>query len=107
MEGDASRHLMVMQGVHSVPGVQGHQAHGPQAAGDPRALQAVHRGEPRHCGAPAPLAEVSLPADDDRPEHQAAGSHRAQPHLCLRRRVRVHTDVDFEVRFRGRGCALQ
>ena len=53
LDGDAGRHLQVVQEVHPLPGVKGHQAHGPRAAEDPRAFQTVHRGEPRHCGAPA------------------------------------------------------
>ena len=43
VEGDAGGHLQV-QGVRSLPGVQGHQAHRPWAPRDPGALQPVHRG---------------------------------------------------------------
>ena len=73
MKGDAGGHLHVVQGVCPLPGVQGHQAHRLQSPEDPSALQMVHRGEPRHCGAPAPLTGVPLPADHDRQEHQVAG----------------------------------
>ena len=67
MKGDAGGQLHVVQGVCPLPGVKGHQAHRLRAPEDPSALQTVHRGEPRHSGAPASLAGVLLPADDDKP----------------------------------------
>ena len=36
LDGDARGHLQVVLGVHSLPGVEGHQAQDPRAAGDPR-----------------------------------------------------------------------
>ena len=72
-----------------VPDVQDHQAHSPRAAGDP--------GEPQYCGAPASLAGLLLPADDDRPQHEGDRGDGARRHLHPFRGIGVRPNLGLEM----------